>query len=270
MRKSLLYHAFSRGFSTGSSVRDVFLSSGGRFKRAVSLLEDGLTLNEAVKKANFPVVESIFLSIGEKTGDLEGVCENLSRYYSIKEYFFSRVISVFIKSFFILFLGVVLAFLLFNYVDSPVPRNFYRVVIFLVSFLFLILILFMFLNPGFERYVSVFLLKSGYGAGLSFEELKSMLKSLGFSFNKDAGYIYQLLSLKREYLDFLKKSEDAGKLEDGLNEVLSILENEYRKNLKIFETFFYYLAIIGAGIIVFYSIYLFATFSFSRIFGDLF
>ncbi len=269
MRKSLIFESLSKGFSSGSSVAELFLSVGGRFKKSVSFLEKGLSLEEAIKKAGFPAIETVFLTLGEQTGNLEGVCLSLSRYYSIKEDFFSRIISIFLKTFFIIFLGIILAFILFKSAGNNVPHSLFVFVGFLVVFWFIILFLFVFINPGFTKYVAMFVLKTAYGAGLSFIDIKNLLHDLGFFYNKKAEYFSDLISLKKEYKVFLESSEKSGTLDSSFEKVVELLEKDYLKKLALFERLFFYFSIISAAIIVFYSIYLFAVTSFSEIFQDL-
>ncbi len=269
MRKSLIYKTFQNGFSLGSSVAELFLSAGGRFKKAVSFLEQGFSLEEAVNKAKFPVIESIFLTLGEKTGNLEGVCTSLSKYYAIKEDFYSRIISIFLKTFFVLSMGVFLAFLLFKSTDSLIPHNFYVFFITLTLVWFLLLFVFVVINPGFTKYVAFFVLLTSYKAGLSFVEIKNLLENLGFFYNKKAEYISDLISLKKEYKVFLKSAEKSGTLDSALERLVELLEKDYLNKLTLFERFFFYFSIVSAAIIVFYSIYLFAVSSFENIFDEL-
>ena len=269
MRKSLIYQSLANGFSSGSSVAELFLSIGGRFKKAVSFIEKGLSLEEAVAKSSFPVVEKVFLVLGEQTGRLEEVCKNLSDYYALKEEFYSKVISIFLKTVVILLLGGFLAFLLFSTSGNPVPKSLGKFVLILSSLWFIVLFLFVFLNPGFSKYLSVFILKTAYSSGLSFLESKTLLKDLGFFYNKKAEYFHQLIPLKKEYKIFLESSEKSGTLESAFDKVLGFLESEYRRKINNFETMFFYASIVGAAIIVFYSIYLFAANSFSDIFDQL-
>ncbi len=269
MRKSLIFESLSNGFLSGSSVSELFLSIGGRFKKVVSHLEKGLSLEEAVKKAGFPVIERVFLTLGEQTGNLEAVCLSLSRYYSIKENFYSKVISIFVKTIFILLLGIILSFIVFKSTGSNVPHSLFVFVITLLAFWFIILFLFIFLNPGFSKYVALFVLKTAYGAGLSFLDVKTLLHDLGFFYNKKAEFFSDLISLKKEYKTFLQSAEKSGTLDAAFEKVVSLLEKDYLKKLSTFETIFFYFSVVSAAIIVFYSIYLFAVTSFSKVFGDL-
>ncbi|BBB33155.1 hypothetical protein TTHT_1677 [Thermotomaculum hydrothermale] len=270
MRKSLIYQSLSNGFSSGSSVVDLFLPLGGRFKKVVKYLEEGLSLEESVKKAKFPIIECVFLTIGEQTGNLEGVCSSLSRYYAIKENFFSKIISLFLKTFFILFLGIVLSFILFKSTGSEVPHSLFVFDAFLIIVWFLILFLFIFINPGFSKYLSVFLVRNAYQAGLSFLDIKKLLSDLGFFYNKKAEYFADLISLKKEYRIFIQGAEKSGTLDSAFNKLVGILEEDYINKLNSFEKIFFYLSVISAAIVVFYSIYLFAVTSFSKVFDGLF
>ncbi len=269
MRKSLIYQTFQNGFSSGSSVAELFLSTGGRFKKAVSFLEQGFSLEEAVNKSKFPVIESIFLTLGEKTGNLEGVCTSLSKYYAIKENFLSRIISIFLKTFFILLMGMLLAVILFKSTNSLIPHNFYVFLISLIVVWFFFLFIFVLVNPGFTKYVACFILLTSYRAGLSFVEIKNLLENLGFFYNKKAEYISDLISLKKEYKAFLKSGENSGTLDSSLERLVGLLEKDYLHKLALFERFFFYFSIVSAAIIVFYSIYLFAVSSFENIFDEL-
>ena len=269
MRKSLIFESLSNGFSSGASVSELFLSIGGRFKKCVSHLEKGFSLEEAIDKAGFPIIERVFLTLGEQTGNLEGVCLSLSRYYSIKEDFFSKVISIFFKTVFILLLGIFLAFVMFKSTGSAVPHSLFVFVMTLFTIWFIILFLFIFLNPGFSKYVALFVLKTAYGAGLSFMEIKTLLHDLGFFYNKKAEYFSDLISLKKEYKVVLQSAEKSGTLDSAFGKVVNLLERDYLKKLGIFEKFFFYFSIISAAVMVFYSIYLFAVTSFSRVFDDL-
>ncbi len=269
MRKSLIFESLSNGFSSGSSVSELFLSIGGRFKKSVSHLEKGLSLEEAVKKANFPVIETVFLALGEQTGSLVNVCKSLSRYYSIKENFYSKVISIFIKTIFILLLGIILSFIIFKSIGMNVPHSLFVFVIALLAFWFVALFLFVFINPGFSKYIALFVLKTAYEAGLSFLDVKSLLHDLGFFYNKKAEYFSDLISLKKEYKMFLQSAEKSGTLDSALEKTVDLLEKDYLKKLSRFEKIFFYFSIVSAAIVVFYSIYLFAMASFSKVFGDL-
>ena len=269
MRKSLIYQSLSDGFASGLSVSDLFLKIGGRFKKSVSFLEKGLTLEESVKKAGFPPIERVFLTIGEKTGNLQGVCFSLSKYYSIREMFYSRVISIFFKTVFIVLMGVILSFLLFQSTGNSLPHSIFAFVIALLSIWFIILFIFVFLNPGFNKYIALFVLKEGYGAGLSFVDVKSLLQDLGFFYNRKAEFFSHLISLKKEYRAFLENAEKSGSLDSGFQKVVKLLEQDYLKKLSAFEKGFFYFSVISAAIMVFYSIYLFAAISFEDIFSNL-
>ena len=68
---------------------------------------------------------------------------------------------------------------------------------------------------------------------------------------------------------FLESAEKSGTLDSAFEKVVNLLEKDYLKKLGIFEKFFFYFSIISAAVMVFYSIYLFAVTSFSRVFDDL-
>ena len=270
MKKSLVFDNLAQAFSSGLSITEAFQSAGGRFKKAVSYIEQGLTLEESLKKLKFPPIEIAFFSLGEQTGNLETVCKSLSDYYSIKEEFFKKIYALFFKTIVILLLGFFLAYMLFSSAQLEIPLQFYKLVAAFAVLWFGFLLCFLVLNPGFTRYLSVFIVSACYSAGLSFLEIKAILDNLKIPHKKKAENFSELLILPKDWKGYLTNAEKTGTLDNAYQKVLVLSKERYVSNLEKFERFFFYFSVILAAIIVFYSIYLFATISFSSIFDNLF
>jgi len=253
----MLYTKFqSLQFSikSGEALVSALIRQKGKFKKTAKNIEKGLTLAEASKKAGFNNFICSLLKAGEETGELETTVDYIANTLKIKYYYKKNITFSFLRAMAFILGGFFAITLFFNsfHIDKPDIFNFITAVA--VSFMTIVYTFFITAQPGLTKWMLASTLKFSIKAGLSFIEIKKLLKTLGLPYKKKTTDFTTLTNFGKKYNGLIESGEKTGELENSYNMIEEELFIKVKNRLKLYEKLFFYTGVIIAMSIILFGI----------------
>lgn len=253
----MLYTKFqSLQFSikAGEALVPALIRQKGKFKKTAKYIEKGLTLAESSKKAGFNKFIYSLMEAGEETGELETTVDHIATTLKIQHYYKKNISFSFLRAMAFILGGFFAISLFFSTFDLNKPEVFNLITGIAVGFMVIVYTFFILAQPGLTKWLLASTMKFGVKAGLSFIEIKKLIRNLGLPFKKQTTDFSHLTNFGKKYNALVESGEKTGELQNAYSMIEEELFLKVKKRLKLYERLFFYTGVVIAMSLILFGI----------------